>query len=316
MKTFILVTSAILVLKLQCIARGSGSYILPEDTLNSSVFLSFYYSSNTNTFGRFSQFVKQPSYSPSLTYFSRYGFDISGTGYWIENSDDSLSRTTSELDLSAGYYFEVISNLTLYAGYSHFFYNEKSNTLKSEFTDNISLYTYYQLKKFHSGVSANYLLGSSNTFYFTVHNSLTLSREKVFMRNSSIYFYPGIDISFSTQQYYVNYFWESLNASSSLRNFLRENPDIRTRYFDLQITNPDLTNTEILNIISQDFIEEKEEFRLSNIGLYFPVSYWAGNFILDFTLLTYFPVNQPDYFDDNIQVYFNLGISYFIDINW
>ncbi len=319
-------------IKYQCFGRGDSSVMLPEDTVVnnevnritpgfydvefSSLFLSLNYSSNTNTFGRFSQFVKQPSFSPSVMYFSKYGFDISGSGYWIENSDDSLSQTTSELDLSIGYNIEIIKNLTIYAGYSHFFYNEKANTLKSDFSDDISLYGYYQLKKLITGVSANYLFGTDNTFYFTFHNSLTFSKEKVLFRNSSLDFFPGIDISFSTQLYYVDYFWESLNASSSLRNFLREHPDIRTRYYELRTSDPDLTSTEILNIISLDYIQEKEEFRLGNIGIYFPVSYMAGNLILDFTLLTYFPVNQPDYFNNDIQVYFNLGISYFIDINW
>lgn len=319
-------------IKYQCFARMEIQGIVPEDSVKSneirkipggiydieysSLFLSFNYSSNTNSFGSFSQFVKQPSYSPSVMYFSKYGFDISGTGYWIENSDDSLKHTTSELDLSVGYNIQIIKNLSIYPGYSHFFYNEKANTIKSSFSDNISLYTYYQLKKLMTGVSVNYLFGSDNTFYFTFHNSFTLSKEKVLFRNSSLYFYPGIDISFSTQQYFVNYFWESINASSSLRDFLRDNPEIRFKYYELRNSDPNLTNIEILNIISQDYTQIKEEMRLSNIGIYFPVSYMAGNLIFDFILLTYFPVNQPEYFNEDIQVYFNLGISYVIDINW
>lgn len=282
----------------------------------SSLFLSFNYSSNTNTFGNFSQFVKQPSYSPSIFYFSKHGFDISGTAYWIENSDDSLRNTTSELDISAGYNFQFIRNLNIYPCYSHFFYNEKANTLKSSFSDDISLYIYYQMKWFLPGLSSNYLIGDDNTFFFTVHNSFTFSKEGIFFRNSSLDFLPGIDISFSNQSYYVNYFWESLYSSTSLRDFLRDYPEVRIKYLALRYTYPNLTNAEILTIIGRDYREKKEEMRLSNIGIYFPVSYMAGNFIFDFTLLTYFPVNQPDYFNDEIQVYFNLGVSYLIDIRW
>ncbi len=278
--------------------------------------MSFNYSSNTNTFGSFNQFVKQPSYSPSIIYISKYGFDISGTGYWIENSDDSLKATTSEFDLSFGYNFTLFKNLNIYPGYSHFFYNSESNTIKSAFTDNFSLYLYYQFKKYIPGISANYLLGSDNTFYFTFQNSFTLSKENLIFKNSNLDFQPGIDINFSNQSYYVNYFWESLNASSSLRDFLRDHPVIRMEYIYIRNNYPNLTNIQILNIISKQFTKKKEEIRLSNISLYLPVSYMIGNFILDVSLLTYFPINQPDYFDEKVQIYFDLGISYILNFNW
>lgn len=330
MKTFIFVVLSAFLIVQQCLAE---KYLFTSlnDSINikefrqksinnnidlSSLFLSFNYSSNTNTFGSFNQFVKQPSYSPSIIYISKYGFDISGTGYWIENSDDSLKATTSEFDLSFGYNFTLFKNLNIYPGYSHFFYNSESNTIKSAFTDNFSLYLYYQFKKYIPGISANYLLGSDNTFYFTFQNSFTLSKENLIFKNSNLDFQPGIDINFSNQSYYVNYFWESLNASSSLRDFLRDHPVIRMEYIYIRNNYPNLTNIQILNIISKQFTKKKEEIRLSNISLYLPVSYMIGNFILDVSLLTYFPINQPDYFDEKVQIYFDLGISYILNFNW
>ena len=46
----------------------------PDDVSTSMILSSFDYSSNTNTLGNFNQFVRQPSYSPSVNYFSGYGF--------------------------------------------------------------------------------------------------------------------------------------------------------------------------------------------------------------------------------------------------
>lgn len=278
----------------------------------SLLLLSFDYSSNTSTFGTFSQFVRQPSYSPSMTFISKYGFDISLSGYWIENSDDSLTGTTSEYDFTAGYSIQIKKKLIIYPSYSHYFHSKESNTLKSAFNDNFNLGIYYQSGRFLSGLSANYLLGTDNTFYLSVQNSIILSKENFIFRNSIIDLQPTVDINFITRSYYETYFWESLSASSSLRDFFNDYPDIRRRFVILKNNNPDLTNMEILDIISTDYTEEKEKFALGNIGVYFPVSYMIGNFIIDLNVLAYIPVNQPDYFDGKVQVFFDLGISYII----
>ena len=282
----------------------------------SSLLLSFNYSSNTNTFGNFSQFVRQPFYSPSVTFISEYGFDISAIGYWIENSDDSLTGVSNEYDLSVGYNFQITKKLYIYPGYSRYFHDDKSNTLKSAFDDNFNLYIYYQSRRFINGLSANYLLGKDNTFYLSFQSSIILSKENILFRNSSLDFQPTFDINFITRSYYESNFWEILKSSSGYRDFLYDYPDIRRKFINLRNTFPNLTNLEILNIISLDYIEKKEEFTLNTIGVYFPVSHMAGNFIIDFSLLAYFPFNQPEYFNDEIQVFFDLGITYMINFKW
>ena len=316
MKTFIIIILSTLLVAVQSIAGNDFFFREQADTTRfSSLLLSFNYSSNTNTFGNFSQFVKQPFYSPSVTFISKYGFDISLMGYWIENSDDSLTGITNEYDFSLGYNFQISKKLNIYPGYSHYFHDDNSNTLKSVFDDNFSLYIYYQSKRFFNGLSANYLLGDDNAFYLSFQNSIILSKENIFFKNSNLDFQPTVDINFSTQSYYETYFWEILKSSSSYRDFFNDYPEIRRKYIILRDAYPDLTGTQILNVISLDYTEKKEEFTLSNIGVYFPVSYMVGNFIFDANMFIYFPVNQPDYLDDKVQVFFDLGITYMINFS-
>ena len=100
----------------------------------------FDFSSNTNTLGTFNQFVKQPSYAISFTYFSKYNFDTGLSGLITANSDDSLQLSTTELDLFAGYSFYLFDRkLTIYPSYTHFIFSSNTGSLKSLFSDNVQL---------------------------------------------------------------------------------------------------------------------------------------------------------------------------------
>ncbi len=106
----------------------------------STIMISFDYSSNTNTFGNFNQFIRQPSYSPSINFFSKINLDIGLTRYSVANSDDSLTSSTYELDMNIGYNIYLFKDkVLLYPGYSRFFYSKNSGSLKSMFSDNIQL---------------------------------------------------------------------------------------------------------------------------------------------------------------------------------
>jgi len=288
--------------------KNVNNFKNPEDVSTSMIFTSFDYSSNTNTLGNFNQFVRQPSYSPSVSYFSRYGFDLGVTGVLTDNSDDSLEASTMELDLTAGYSLYLFdSRLIIYPSYSHFFYSSNTGSLKSLFSDNMQLGITYMNKILTLGNTSNYMLGSEKTFMTTFFTSLNAEKEDFLLRNSLIVFQPELDINFGDYEYLNNYYLD----------YFREHPlqmlDFLTLkdYYELRLLrrgNPDITTDEIIDFL----IEKKSEdqFKATSFGIIFPLYYMIGNFSLNLSTMIYFPLGMPDYLDSSTQVYFIAGVSY------
>ncbi len=288
--------------------RDVDNFKEPGDVSTSMLFASFDYASNTNTLGNFNQFVKQPSYSPSVQYFSKYGFDLGLAGMLTANSDDSLESSTLELDLSAGYSLYLLENsLVIYPSYSHFFYSRNSGSLKSLFSDNIQLGIIYINKILTVGNTSNYMLGSEKTFMTTFYLSLNFQKEDFLFKNSLLGFQPELDLNLGNYEYLNDYYFD----------YFRENPllmlDFLTRrdYYDLWLLrrrNPDITADEIIDYL----IEKKSEdhFKATSFGMIFPLNYIVGNLLFNLSTIIYFPLGMPDYLDASTQVFFMAGISY------
>ncbi len=274
----------------------------------SSLFFAFDYSSNTATFGNFNQFVKQPSYAPSVTFFSAYHFDLGLTGNIIANSDDSLDMATYELDMNAGYSLSFLDEkLVIYPAYSHFFYSENSGFLKSAFSNSFQLSAYYTGTWFSSGIAANYLTGDYKTFFGTIYAGPLLDKENLLFRNSLFSFTPEVDLNFGDYEYLNTYYFSeypSLLISELKRKDFKE-------LVILRVINPDMSQQEIIDYFAKKYAEDN--FKLTSVGLLFPVNYTIGKFSYNVGVMIYFPVNMPDYLDSSTQVYFNAGISYMID---
>ena len=280
----------------------------PDDVSTSMILSSFDYSSNTNTLGNFNQFVRQPSYSPSVNYFSDYGFDIGVSGVLTDNSDDSLESSTLELDLTAGYSLYLFdSRLIIYPSYSHFLYSSNAGSLKSLFSDNVQLGITYMNKILTIGNTTNYMVGSEKTLMTTFFASLNAEKEDFLIRNSLIVFQPELDINFGDYEYLNNYYFDYFREHPlQMLNFLTLKD-----YYELRLLrrgNPDITTDEIIDYL----IEKKSEdhFKATSFGLIFPLYYMVGSFSLNLSTMIYFPLGMPDYLDSSTQVYFIAGVSY------
>ena len=280
-----------------------------QDDIGTSMLLAtFDYSSNTNTLGNFNQFVRQPSYSPSVNYFSKHGFDLGITGVLTDNSDDSLDASTLELDLTAGYSLYLFNNhLIIYPSFSHFFYSNNAGSLKSLFSDNLQLGITYTNDKLTLGNSSNLMLGSAKTFMTTFYFSLSFEKEELFFDNTILSFQPEVDVNFGDYEYLNNYYFDYFRENPRLMlNFLT-----RRDYYDLWLLkrrNPEITTGEIIDYL----IEKKSEdhFKATSFGMIFPLYYMIGNFSMNLSTMIYFPLGMPDYLDAATQVYFIAGISY------
>jgi len=268
------------------------------------------YASNSEVLGTFSNAAKQPTYAPSVTFISKWGADISLTGYAIGNSDDSLDSFTGEADLMLGYNWEPVKGLVIYPSYSRFWYSANANSLKSIFRNDFHVDADYTYKFVNLGVSAGYYSGTQHTFYAGIHNSYPLSLNRVFGKKDGFSLQPGVDLNFGDYEYLNLYYLNKLEDNRLYLYYLMLNPTIRRYVYQERQKNPTLTREEILT----DYLENKahDQMKLTSVGISLPVSYMIGNFSLNAGFYAYIPVNQPDYLGNEVQYFFDVGITYLI----
>ena len=282
-----------------------------EMRFNALIF-AFDYASNTSLLGSFNAETKQPSYSPAIAFFSNWGMDLSAMGFIIDNSDDSLDGFTSELDLSAGYTFEPLKDLTIAPSYSHYFYSDGSNSLKSIFSDNFNLDVNYQYRFAGFGASAGFYTGKQHTFYMLIRNNYLISFENVVFRNLYISIQPGIDAGFGDYEYLNLYYLDQLRENPDYLANLIKYRGVRRYIFYEKRKHPELTPQQIM----ENFLESKaqDSFKLTSVSFSLPVTLILGNVGLSLGLSTYFPFGQPEFLSDDVQFFFNAGISYILPV--
>jgi len=276
----------------------------------STLDLAFDYFSNTNTFGQFNQITKQPSYSPSLSYFHKSGFNASIISNVVGNSDTALENPTYEYDFMVGYYYTFANYFTIFPSYIHYFYPNKTSTLLSSFTDNFSIDFSADYKNLYSGVSINYLLGNSNEWFITTYLSYTFDFESIVGNSDYLMVQPELNFNFGNQTYYSNYILDRLQSDEDYRSELLSDRTILHDYRILRELYPDATEFELFSLLFAQYTEQNDEFNLSSIGLSFPVAYMIGNFTINASFSTYFLMNKPNYVDEDFQTYFSFGLGY------
>ena len=288
------------------------SDLIEQEMKFNSLILSFDYASNTGLLGSFNAETKQPYFSTALVFFSKWNLDVSAMGFLIGNSDDSLDGFTSELDLIAGYTFEPLKNLTIVPGYSHYFQSENSNALKSIFSDNFNIDVDYMYRFVGFGASAGFYTGKQHTFYTIVRNNYLITFENVLFRKLYVSMQPGIDAGFGDYEYLNLYYLDQLRENPDYMANLTKYRGVRRYIFLEKLKNPALTSQQILD----DFLENRAEdsFKLTSVSISLPVTLILGNVGLNLGLYTYFPFGQPEFLSDEVQFFFNVGISYILPV--
>ena len=311
---------------------GIASGVLKDTTDNgddkaSAIVVGGQYSTNTNTFGRFDKFATQPSYSPYLTYNGKHNLQLGAAGNFIENSDATASQTTSELDLQAGYSWELSDKFSIAPSYTHFFFSSNSDALRRSYSDYLQLSLNTDLKWWNCSLSGKYLWGTFDETLLTAETGFTITINNVLHHGNTLVIAPFGELNISN----INYFRYVSGEYKFLREYATLYPDktVNDLIYDLQ-NSPrplirkladriDATRTlkKRLNlltsdsnfVISQMFNTEKA-FKISNLGLTLPVYYYWGNFTLTATFAAYKPFNQPKMFGNDWVTYFGVGLSY------
>jgi len=292
-----------------------------------SVIVGSDYSTNTNTFGRFDNFAKQPSFSPYVSYLSKYGFNIGGTAYFIGNSDASGTKTTSELDLQAGYDWILGKVISISPSYTHFFYSSNSSTLKKSYNDYVQLGLNADVKWWNTSISGKYFWGEYNETILTAQTGVNITFDNFLSKGNSLQISPSIEANISN----INYFRYISGNFKFLRAYATAYPDatINELLGDLKTNNRPvvkiiakkistspylqkrLDNLSVDgNLVISDLFSSKKELKVSNIGLTLPVYYYFGNFTMNVVFAAYKPFNQPKLFGNEWTTYFGVGVSY------
>lgn len=169
-----------------------------DSTKNGSYFkLSGSYLSNLVYNGRKDSLLT-PYITPSLGYYDKSGFYLSGSLSYLSSSTDSHIDLFS---LDAGYDFDITSKFsgTVYANKS--FYNKASTAIKSDITASIgSSVTYdFDLLQLTGGADLLFAakpdiavdLGLAHAFYFGEHNNLFSITPSFTANMSTLHFYEG-----------------------------------------------------------------------------------------------------------------------------
>lgn len=286
-----------------------ASDYLPYSTLN----FSFNYTTNLSSFGQVNQLVKQPALTSMVSFFSKHQYDMTISGFFIDNSDEQLEKITTEIDVTAGYNFQPFKNFQLYPSYSRFFYSENSNSIKSSYTDNIQLDISYEPAWYLAGVSANYLIGENNSFFLYIQNGINLSFHDVIFENTFLFIQPEVDLNLGNQTYYSNYFWENVKSREDFRHFLHNNKWFIREFLNMRRKYPNLGDKEIVVLLSSEFLQEEEKFNLNSVSILIPLFYMVNSFSFSISFMGFIPTFQPEYMESGFQYLLDFGITYSLD---
>jgi len=310
----------------------TAAYVFKDSTENNEDrFTSFViggdYSTNTNTFGRFDNYAKQPSYSPYVSYLSKYGFNLGAIGYFIGNSDASGTETTSELDLQAGYDWRLGKVFSLTPLYTHFFYSSNSSTLKKSYNDYAQLSLNSEVKWWNSSISGRYLWGDYDEINLSAQTGVTITISDFLHNGNSLVINPMAELNSSDINYYryISGNFKFLRAYATLYpdatfNDLMEdlqtsNRPLIKRLAEKIAATPNLSKRMDKLAANGDFVisdlfSDKKELKFTSLGLTLPVYYYVGNFCFSATFAAYKPFNQPKAFGNDWTAYFGVGLSY------
>jgi hypothetical protein len=287
----------------------SGQLFSQNSSENYNVLLlSADYTSNTNTFG-ITMPVKQPNYFGTISFLSKYGFDISYTGIINVNSDSTFSKATFEHDIIAGYSFGLGKKWSVYPSYMHMFQSKDSYALISSFTDAFQNDISFLGKYYNFNLSTSYILGQKNMFFCSLQNVFNYTKDDFIVKNSSLTIQLGAYINLSDNNYYNQiiyddwdreYFssWVQTNFPST--TYLRTEAQIVLHGLEeakdrLQSENPDLFHSD---------------YKITSLDFFLPVYYSVNNLMFNTTVMLNIPTSNNKFYSMENSFLISTGISY------
>ena len=297
------------------------------NTLSSSFLGGITYYSNTNFLGIYSLNIVQPSLSPTISYFGKSGIIATISPMLIYNADLTFNNTATEIDLQAGYRWDLSSLFSLTPTYVHFLYSNNMNLYRSSFSDYFGLTYTAQSNWFTCNLIPAYALGSQNEFLIESQTGLNISLDKLFGKNQLLLIQPSVNVTFNDQYYYRRfdflYFgflqtYDNMYPRSTIgdfRTYLVDHPlDTWVKGVEKYLDTHPKINKAYTNLKPKTSIDQlfavNTKFNLSYIEIPLMVTWSYKGIVARLSTSIYRPVNAPSYIQNQWNIMYSAGLYY------
>jgi len=285
----------------------------------SSIEATIDYAGDSGFFGIYNNLVKQPMLGTSVAYYGKKGLFLYTTGYLTGNSNPTLSKSTSELDLIAGWNFYFLDDAIILApNYGHFFYSGGSNTAKSIYSDEIGLSASGDFHWFRPAITFDYLFGKSKSPNLNLTTAFHLEVQGLLAEGNTFEFDPSVVTNYGDNSFYYRLSNLNFKSLSSLRAQYGDNITIQELLANNAIANRKQIDKQLAKLSPTatlgDLFSYTPTNQFNSVDLIFPVKYSIKNFTLNSGLTISFPMNIPSFMISSTRIFFSAGISYAFDL--
>jgi hypothetical protein len=154
------------------------------------------YGNNYSFLGR-NQANRLPFISADLTYKSKQGFWLSAMGYHILNTPSRVD----EVDLMAGWDFDISDKLDASISYSRFFFSPQSELIKAATANTFSTQAGLDWNYLYSRLNFTYIFGGASDVFLILDNSRYFQLDKVLHPAGFLSIEPKISVIAGTQTF-------------------------------------------------------------------------------------------------------------------
>jgi hypothetical protein len=166
------------------------------ETKARALFAGVTYGNNSSFLGRYQTQVL-PYYSADISYKTKAGLWFSCVAYGISGT----ATLVDEIDLLAGWNFNVSKRLDASLFYTRYFFTETTDLLKSSVQNTTSASLGLDWGLLYSKISSNYIFGGANDVFLVFDNSRYIEFPRVFNDKDYLSIEPKVSIIAGTQTF-------------------------------------------------------------------------------------------------------------------
>lgn len=277
------------------------------------------YTGDSGFYGVYNNLVKQPTLGSTVAYYGKKGIFLLANGYVIGNSNPTLSKSTEELDLAAGWNFFFYGDaITLAPNFAHFFYSNGSTTAKSMFTNEFGLSASGDFNWFRPAATFDYLFGTSKSANLNLTIAFHLEANDMLAKDNIFEFEPSAGANYGDNSFYYRLSNLNFKSISSLRAQYGDKITIKELLTLSVVKNSPKIENQLRKLSQNATLGEIFSYTPSNqinsVEFIFPVKYIIKNLTINSALNISLPMNIPDFITSQTHVFLTAGISYSFDL--
>ncbi len=140
--------------------------------------------------------INQFGLAPGISYYHKSGAYLDYTAYWSQEYDPHLYLSVA----SGGYLHSFSKGYSMLAEYSHYFYNQPSDsTVSVPYTNNVGVSNYFNIKSFVGRLDYYFYFGEKSAHRIMPNVGFNFIKRK-WHKLERISFYPNAGIMFGTEE--------------------------------------------------------------------------------------------------------------------